>query len=146
MWSLSACRFALVTWPHGKPSSMMTDVRSLSSVTSSAAGDGPAKSAASETIKAEVRVDMIKTLLLKSNCRIEFFRIREDAPDRFARPRDRFGQGWIAVLNQGEHLEDQHVVRLPQCGDAGLLPAHVMRPELFQQVIHLVLERELGEH
>src|SRR3990172_10752190 len=145
MWSLSACRLALTTWPHGRPSSMMTAVRSLSSAGSSAAGDGAATIAASENIKTEARVRVIMPLFLESCCRIEFFRIREDAPDRFARPRDRAGQRRIAVLDQGEHLEDQHVVRLPQCGDAGLLPAQVMRPELLQQVIHLVLERKLGE-
>src|SRR5580765_1528440 len=146
MWSLSARRVALTTWPHGIPSSMMTDVRSLRSAASSAAGDGPAKSNTSGNIRAKARAGVIKTFLLESAYRIEFFLIREDGPDRFARPRDRAGQGWIAILDEGEHLEDQHVVRLPQRGDAGLLIALVMRPELFQQVIHLVLERELGEN
>src|SRR5436189_1297793 len=123
----------------------MTDVRSLRSETSSAAGDCSAKSATNENIRAAARVRAITALLLDSGECIEFLPIGEDAPDRFARRRDRAGQRWIAVLQEGQDLEDQHVVRLPQCGDAGLLAALVVRLELLEQVIHLVLERELGQ-
>src|SRR5688572_31401833 len=128
----------------------MTDVRSLSDVTPSAAGEGPAKSAAAETSKTEACRGVIKRCSLSSYCRsgnrVEFFRVGEDVPDRFARRQERAGQRRIAVLDEREHLEDQDVVGFPQRGDAGLVPALVMLPELFQQIIHLVTERELGEH
>jgi len=51
----------------------------------------------------------------------------------------------IGILQQREHFHHQQVVRLAQLrhGEPGL--ALVVRAELFQQVVDLVLERDLGE-
>ena len=65
---------------------------------------------------------------------------------RFARRRDRAGERRVGVLQQREHLEDQQIVRSPKFGQRGLEPPLVVRPELVQQIVDLILERELGEH
>src|SRR5581483_8135018 len=72
-------------------------------------------------------------------------RIRQNPPDRFARGGDGGGERGIAVLQQGQHLQQQPIVLLPQLREAFPSLFVVKRPERCEQVVHLVLQRKLRE-
>ena len=72
-----------------------------------------------------------------------------DTPHGKQRPAQinvRSGKRWIAVLQKRQHLEDQQIERPPELDQCGLELPLVKRPELIQQVVDLILERELGHH
>ena len=77
---------------------------------------------------------------------VEFLGIREDAPDRFPRRDDVVRERRVAVLEQGKHLDEQHVVGPAQFREGRLSLPLVVRAELVQEVVHLVLQRDLGEY
>src|SRR5688572_8233124 len=118
MCALSGSRTALTTSPQGMASSIRTAVRSFRTADSSAPCDGAAASRANGKSRIAARACRDTGFLLRSGERIEFDWIGEDAPERLARARDGSGQGRIAVLDDGEHLQHQQVERLPQRGDA----------------------------
>src|SRR5262249_21353855 len=67
--------------------------------------------------------------------------------DRRSRAVDVLGERRIAVLQERQQLEQQHVVGAAQLGES--LRAHlllVVSPKFFEQVVRLVLHRDLREH
>src|SRR6185295_12287452 len=76
----------------------------------------------------------------------EFDRIRKNSPDRFARRENRFGERRIAVLQKRKDLEEKEIERFAQFGKRRLELSLVIRAELIEQIVDLILERELGEY
>src|SRR5207244_13095880 len=77
----------------------------------------------------------------------ELGRIRKEAPDRFARRRDRLSQRWVTVLQERHHLEEKTIVPFPKLAEGGRSgPPLVEGPALSQQVIDLILAGGLGDH
>src|SRR5512134_4042051 len=76
----------------------------------------------------------------------ELVAVGKNGPDRLARRVDRLGERRVAVLQEGQGLHEQELVRLPQLGERGLEPPLVIVAELLEQVIDLVLERQLRQH
>src|SRR5204863_2531018 len=69
-----------------------------------------------------------------------------NAPDRFARREDRSGERRIFVLQERKHLEEKEIERLAKLGERSLEPSLVIRPEFTEQIVDLILQRELGQH
>jgi hypothetical protein len=75
----------------------------------------------------------------------ELLRVREQAPDRLARGHDRRRERLVVVLEQREHLHHHQLVGPTEIGQGDLRLALVERAELVQEIVDLVLERDLGE-
>src|SRR6476659_8871644 len=69
--------------------------------------------------------------------------VRKDAPDRLAGGGDRRGERWIGILKQRDHLEHEQVESVTQLGERALRLALVVRAKRVEQVVDLILEREL---
>jgi hypothetical protein len=76
---------------------------------------------------------------------LELVGIGQDVPERLARRRNVAGERWISVLQERQHLQDEQIERLPQSRQHGLITLLMKLTELGQQVVDLVLERQLGE-
>src|SRR5207245_10622569 len=96
------------------PLSAITAVRSLRSNGSAEGRDEAATSGAIATIKADAVRCVLTVLLLPSAKLRKLGRIDEDAPDRLARRRDSVRQRCVIVLEQGQHLEEQKIILLPE--------------------------------
>src|SRR4051794_12349716 len=73
----------------------------------------------------------------------ERLRIGENVPDRFARGGDGVGELCVRVLQESDHFEQQLLVALPKLRQWDFDLSVVESPHLIEQVIDLVLEREL---
>src|ERR1700687_3513978 len=82
---------------------------------------------------------------VSSHSLAKLYRIRENAPQRLPRGCDSCRQGRVAVLQQAEHFEQQPVIPLPQLRQSSRALPSVERPELIEQVVDLILQRELGK-
>lgn len=90
-------------------------------------------------------MDFFKIILLEWLDRCELGWVSEDAPYRFARRHDGAGQRRVGVLQQRENFLQQHLVRSPQCGKRSGEAPGVIRAKLIEQVVDLILQRDLGE-
>src|SRR5437773_9260472 len=84
------------------------------------------------------------TLLLSSIESRELGRIHEDGPDRLARRRHVARQCYVIVLQERQDLHQQKIVSFAQRAQRRSA-ALVEQLEFMEQVIDLMLERELGE-
>src|SRR2546421_1810291 len=84
-------------------------------------------------------------LLLKSDIG-ELLRVTQHAPDGLARGRYRGRQGGVIILKKSHDFHQQQLEFLSQRGERHPGAAVVKGLELPQQVIDLILQRELGEH
>src|SRR4026207_854157 len=95
------------------PCSAITAVRSLAVLTS-LAGSAARVGAAHSVVDTTMRARPFARSFTSSSCHQirfnKFISIRKDAPDRFARRDDVTGKRRIAVLQQRQRLEKQHVV------------------------------------
>src|SRR5256885_5322492 len=76
----------------------------------------------------------------------ELLRVTQHAPDGLARGRYRGRQGGVIILKEGQDFHQQQLDFLAQLGERPPGAAVVKGFELPQQVIDLILQRELGEH
>src|SRR5256886_5073362 len=82
--------------------------------------------------------------LLKSDSG-ELLRVTQHVPDGLARGRYRGRQGGVVILKKSHDLHQQQLEFLSQLAERHPRAAVVKRFELRQQVIDLILQRELGE-
>src|SRR4029077_18132478 len=68
-----------------------------------------------------------------------------EAPDRFAGCRDGSSERWVTGLQENQHLEEKKAVLFPKLGEDSCAFL-VEGSKLSQQVIDLILERDLREH
>src|SRR5688572_8371267 len=121
----------------------MTAVRSFFNVSLSCwAATGVTRHASTNNdgARAIERVIMASSLSLQIR---KFLRIREQSPDAFARRQDVGRELLIIVLQERQDLHHQQVVRTPQFRNSGHWLSRVMLTELVEQIIDLVLQREL---
>src|SRR5690242_15737547 len=124
----------------------MVAVRSLPKEGSSAAQiPAAAASAAARTRDTSVADFMV------GSCRadleiVESVAVTENRPDRLARGRDGARQARIVVLQQRHYFHEQLLVRAPQAREREPSLAGVEGAKLREQIVHLVLERQLGEN
>src|SRR5256885_14792043 len=76
----------------------------------------------------------------------DLLRVTQHAPDGLARGRYRGRQGGVIILKRGHDFPQQQLKFLSQLGERHPGAAVVKGLELPQQVIALILQRELGEH
>src|SRR5258708_29622822 len=144
MKSLSPFATKLITSPHGSPCSAITAVKSLRCVASSTAGSAGAENASITKSKARHATRFLTAISSGRSRTYELFAIGEDSPDRFARGIDRVREGGIAVLQHREHFHQQQFVGAAQVGERRLQLPLVVGAELREQVVDLVLQRQLG--
>src|SRR5262245_27062537 len=123
----------------------MTAVRSLSTAGSSSACEGRATRARVERIAAQTGV---RALILSSRKSegFELGRIRQKIPERVARRGDIARERRIFVLQERDHLENEKIKILAKFCERRPATPRVERAESLQQVVDVVLERQLGEH
>src|SRR5258706_2092445 len=121
----------------------MTDVRSWSCFGSSA----PSARNVATQIETEAAASAMRFMTSSSDELRELGAIGEHTPDRILRRVDIARERGVLVLQEREHLHQQHFERLAQLGKRHrrALP-RVIRAEPRDEVVHLVLERELGQH
>jgi hypothetical protein len=73
----------------------------------------------------------------------ELLRVGQDTPDRLPRGEYRICKARIPILEQTDDLHQQQFVLLAQLPEGGLRLALVKRLELRQQIIYLILQRQL---
>src|SRR5262245_65952349 len=78
--------------------------------------------------------------------RLEFHRIRQKIPQGFTRREDISRERRVLILKQGDDLEHQQVVALAKLRERRPAAPLVECPEALQQIVDLVLERQLGEY
>src|SRR5882762_5218336 len=106
----------------------------------------PPNTALTARTRMNMRRDMLSPVAqVSSHSLAKLYRIRENAPQRLPRGRDSCCQGRVAVLQQAEHFEQQEVIPLPQLRQGSRALPFVERPELIEQVVDLILQRELGK-
>src|SRR5690242_8382044 len=113
MWSLSPCVLTLTTSPQGRPCNAITAAKSFRVAASSAAGAGIARNDASEIASARTITHLLMPSpgVRSNRCDIsELHRIGKNAPNCFARGRNRRSQRRVAVLQEREHLEDEQII------------------------------------
>src|SRR5262245_59780017 len=66
-------------------------------------------------------------------------------PDLFSGSDDVRRERWIVVLQQRDELQQQKIVGVPERFEIGLEFALVVAAKLVEQVVDLILERDLGE-
>src|SRR5215831_1440476 len=123
----------------------MTAVRSLSNAGSSAASESPATKAIVGRIAAQTCVRLFIHSSSKSEG-LELGRIRQKIPERFTRRGDIARERRIFVLQERDHLENEKIKVLAKFCERRPATPRVECAESLQQVVDLVLERQLGEH
>src|ERR1700730_11250847 len=96
-------------------------------------------------LKPERKSDGAYELLLTQLNFLKFIAIRQETPDRLPRCRNGRRQRRIPVLQKREHLEQQEVIALPQVGKRWVGLSTVERTECTEQVVDLILQRQLRE-
>src|SRR5213593_2085138 len=125
----------------------MTAVRSFSTAGSSAACEVRPVRAMADRIAAQQTCArlFIASPPVESEG-LELGWIRQKTPERFARRGDISSERRIFVLQDRHHLENQKIVVFPKpCECCPAMP-RVERAKSLQQIVDLVLERQLGEH
>src|SRR2546421_8188445 len=84
-------------------------------------------------------------LLLESDIR-KLFRVTQHAPERLARRGYGGREGGVIILKKSHDFQQQQLELLSQLGERRLGTAVVEGLELPQQVIDLILQRQLGEY
>jgi hypothetical protein len=90
----------------------------------------------------------VRALILSSRKSegLELGRIRQKIPERVARRGDIARERRIFVLQERDHLENEKIKILAKFCERRPATPRVERAESLQQVVDVVLERQLGEH
>src|SRR5579864_2098616 len=76
----------------------------------------------------------------------ELLGVCQHVPDGLTRGGYGSGEWRITILKEGDHLYEQHFVFLTQLSERHLGSSLVVGAELREQIVHLVLQGQLGEH